>query len=54
MPDKLKKSPVKINKRTHRDVEHEDSTHDLFKGDEKERNRDKMSDLDKTEADSES
>ena len=33
-----KKSPYKIKKRTHRDVEHHDTTHDIFRGDEKETN----------------
>lgn len=48
---KLEKSPIKTSKRTHRDIGNEDTTHDIFRGDEKETNRDKMSEYDKIVAD---
>ena len=47
-----KPSRLKYAKRTHRDAEFEDTTHDLARGDEKETSREKMSDFDKGVADS--
>jgi len=49
---KLDNSKVKISKKHHRSIEHEDTTHDAYRGDYKEKNHDKMSEADKTEADS--
>ena len=45
--DTPKPTKSKIKKRTHREVDFEDTTHDLFRGDEKEKNTDKMGEFDK-------
>ena len=37
-PEKHEKTKIKINKRTHRPVDYEETSHDMFRGDEKEKN----------------